>query len=292
MLGIDVFQQYNTITNWSQLKKDGVGAVWVKLTDGTTQASTHGDVYVSAAKSAGIAVGGYHFAESYASPEIQASTLANEVRRLGAVDIAPMLDLESNRIVDPENFRVRFWQHFNAVMPLGKYLTYASESWWTSGRLNDTLVAVPGEMVWSARWGTNDGTNQGEALPRWDVHQYTSHGVLAGAQGFLDLDDVRSNVFLSGSPLPTPPPSTDWVSTIMARLPVLQQGTKDAPSGIWFVHRLQGLLHAVGYAPAIDGDFGPITATTVREFQSAHGLTVDGIVGEHSWSVLVTGQAG
>lgn len=289
MLAIDVFQQYNTVTDWAQIKADGVGAVWVKLTDGSTQASTHGDTYVNAARSAGIAVGGYHFAEASSSPEIQADTLANEIRRLNAVGVAPMLDLESNAIVDPENFRVRFWQHFNQVLALGKYLTYASESWWTSGRLVDAPV-VAGELIWVARYGSNSGTDQGTSLADWDVHQYTSVGVLAGAHGFLDLDNVRTNVFLDGTPLPAPPPATDWVSTIMARLPVLQQGAQDAPTGVWYVRRLQALLRGVfGYAIAIDGDFGPVTTTTVREFQSTEHLQVDGVVGAHSWSVLVTG---
>ena len=38
--------------------------------------------------------------------------------------------------------------------------------------------------------------------------------------------------------------------------------------------------------PDIDGIFGPKTRDAVKEFQGAHGLTVDGIVGPNTWAAL------
>ena len=49
---------------------------------------------------------------------------------------------------------------------------------------------------------------------------------------------------------------------------------------------LQKILAGQGYEVAIDGNFGPQTATAVRAFQSAHGLVPDGIVGPDTWAVL------
>jgi peptidoglycan hydrolase-like protein with peptidoglycan-binding domain len=37
---------------------------------------------------------------------------------------------------------------------------------------------------------------------------------------------------------------------------------------------------------AVDGDFGPLTEMAVKNFQSDHTLTIDGIVGEHTWRAL------
>jgi peptidoglycan hydrolase-like protein with peptidoglycan-binding domain len=42
---------------------------------------------------------------------------------------------------------------------------------------------------------------------------------------------------------------------------------------------------------AIDGDFGPMTASAVRAYQGERGVTVDGIVGDQTWWVPV-GAAG
>jgi len=57
---------------------------------------------------------------------------------------------------------------------------------------------------------------------------------------------------------------------------------------------VQHALAADGLLPAgaIDGVYGPLTATLVKRFQQNHGLTADGVVGPATWSVVreVTSQ--
>lgn len=54
------------------------------------------------------------------------------------------------------------------------------------------------------------------------------------------------------------------------------------------VQALQKQLNAKhGYGLTVDGQFGPATDTAVRNFQSKHGLTADGIVGAATWRELV-----
>ena len=54
----------------------------------------------------------------------------------------------------------------------------------------------------------------------------------------------------------------------------------------------QTTLNNLGYnAGRVDGIFGPGTEAAVRKFQTAHRLTVDGIVGPQSWGVLMGGRA-
>lgn len=89
----------------------------------------------------------------------------------------------------------------------------------------------------------------------------------------------------------TPPSRTDWMTTIMDRLPNLQQGARDPIGGQWFVRRVQALLQDVASIKVgpIDGDFGPDTELAVKAFQRARHLTADGIVGPHTWAYLITG---
>lgn len=70
------------------------------------------------------------------------------------------------------------------------------------------------------------------------------------------------------------PPSLPW--------PTVQQGAGDAR-----VKAVQYLLNAHGAALTVDGSFGSGTATAVRSFQSASGLSADGVVGPATWQALV-----
>ena len=54
------------------------------------------------------------------------------------------------------------------------------------------------------------------------------------------------------------------------------------------VRYLQQMLNNMGYSLNIDGSFGPVMNTVIRNFQSAHGLTVDGSVGPATWEALFT----
>ena len=52
------------------------------------------------------------------------------------------------------------------------------------------------------------------------------------------------------------------------------------------VGELQELLVAKGYAISIDHDFGAATELAVMTFQKNKGLTVDGVVGQNTWTSL------
>jgi hypothetical protein len=72
--------------------------------------------------------------------------------------------------------------------------------------------------------------------------------------------------------------------------PTLEQGA----SGEW-VSYAQQLLTNAGYPPQdhqIDGLFGPLTKEAVRDFQGAHGLDPDGVIGPLTWAALEGGGGG
>lgn len=71
-------------------------------------------------------------------------------------------------------------------------------------------------------------------------------------------------------------------STTETSLPVLRSGSSGAA-----VRTLQYLLRASGRSVTADGSFGPATDSAVRSYQSAHGLSVDGVVGDNTWFSLL-----
>lgn len=69
-----------------------------------------------------------------------------------------------------------------------------------------------------------------------------------------------------------------------AERPILRQGASGEA-----VKDLQKMLRDLQYyRGAIDGRFGPGTASSVRSFQNAYGLTADGEVGPLTWDMLDT----
>jgi peptidoglycan hydrolase-like protein with peptidoglycan-binding domain len=63
--------------------------------------------------------------------------------------------------------------------------------------------------------------------------------------------------------------------------PTIRQGAT-GPDVVYLQQRLQDF----GFTLPTDGNFGPMTASAVRSFQSSNGLPADGIVGPGTWSAL------
>jgi N-acetylmuramoyl-L-alanine amidase len=88
-----------------------------------------------------------------------------------------------------------------------------------------------------------------------------------------------------GAAIATPASTADAVPIAQANAarPTLRLGS-EGPA----VAELQGMLVLLGYYPgAVDGAFTDATEAAVRDFQSAAGLTSDGIVGPATWSRLL-----
>jgi murein L,D-transpeptidase YcbB/YkuD len=84
------------------------------------------------------------------------------------------------------------------------------------------------------------------------------------------------------TPAPAPPPEE---VTVSVSVPQLQNGSS-GPS----VRSVQILLNekfAASPPLATDGEYGPVTESTVKEFQTVHHITVDGIAGPQTWGVLL-----
>ena len=63
--------------------------------------------------------------------------------------------------------------------------------------------------------------------------------------------------------------------------PTLRKGSRSS-----YVKNLQQSLKDVKYHTSVDGIFGSKTQTMVKQFQSDHNLSPDGIVGRLTWAAL------
>jgi murein L,D-transpeptidase YcbB/YkuD len=76
--------------------------------------------------------------------------------------------------------------------------------------------------------------------------------------------------------------SDEEVEPMALNWPLEQQGSTGEN-----VRTVQDLLNAHGSNLVIDGIFGQNTTAAVRAFQAQHRLSVDGIVGNQTWPVLI-----
>ena len=84
--------------------------------------------------------------------------------------------------------------------------------------------------------------------------------------------------------------------TWRALIVTLRRGdTGDAVRGLQEEFQFRNLSGDPAHAPAVDGDFGPVTESSVRGFQEGvramvPAMTVDGIAGPMTWQALVSGM--
>lgn len=199
--GTDIHPVYQRGINWGQVQD--INYVWVKVSDGGgPYVGTAGgvryppDTLVGGAKSRGIPVGGYHYAELSPAPETQADVLVGEVRRLGALGVTPMLDLEAPFGADAaaRNFGIAFC---NRVAAAGlRPAVYMSASF--ARALRPDQWGIPGLVIVVARYGARpEAPGAAQYTGRYDVHQYANNGSLPGSAGPADLDESYTDALLN-----------------------------------------------------------------------------------------------
>jgi peptidoglycan hydrolase-like protein with peptidoglycan-binding domain len=92
----------------------------------------------------------------------------------------------------------------------------------------------------------------------------------------IDASVLEDDFFTPPAPVPV------WQEEMVKALPVVKQGDKGQ-----FVRNVQGLLCAHGHTVTIDGNFGPLTESALRAWQTQQKLPVTGQVGSVAWPALL-----
>lgn len=123
------------------------------------------------------------------------------------------------------------------------------------------------------------GTISGVCTSKVTAGKWTHWGELKGVD-YTNCDDPVPDPVVN--PEPEPVPSTEPAKTY----PTLRKGSKGE-----VVRTLQRWLVDLGYdvgSCGVDGDFGTATEKAVKAFQKANGLTDDGVVGQKTWTAILT----
>jgi GH25 family lysozyme M1 (1,4-beta-N-acetylmuramidase) len=187
--GIDIFTAYQTVTDWHAVKNAGKSFCYIKLTDGETTRSEGG--WTAGGKAAGIAMGGYHFAQP-GDPVRQANVLVDRCEYFGTLDLAPCLDLEGS--FKPNQAAIDFAISFlRRVKARGhRPCLYANNSMLQTVR-GPVKAAMPDTWIWVARYGAKPTVT-------YDLWQHSQTGSVPGIRASgVDLDTGTVPYNRSGS---------------------------------------------------------------------------------------------
>jgi hypothetical protein len=131
--------------------------------------------------------------------------------------------------------------------------------------------------------------------PRWTIWQNADHGGVGGGDTNRFNGDEAELLAWIASFVPKP---ADWTEAMVAELPTLKLGDKDAPGANQAVGKMQALLAFVGAKNGLpaaaglpqDGNFGTRTRQAVEAAQAFYHITGgNGECGQHTWTRLLLG---
>lgn len=222
--GVDVSRHQGAI-DWTAAKRGGITFAYVKLTEGVGYIDPKADTHLAAARAAGVAVGGYHFARPDTnSAEAEATSFAKALAARGLAKpgaLPPCLDMEKPAGVDLIGWSKRFLATVRQITGYQPMMIYASTSWWRDryqgGGWLDTNT-----WAWVAHYGADPGS-PGYKSARTVMHQYTDVGRISGYSGTVDRNTAWVDLSTLTSPTPAPEPGAPAAASgaeIMERITV------------------------------------------------------------------------
>lgn len=193
--GIDV-SHWQSFIDWPLVARSGKKFAFVKVTEGTTFLDNRYAINHSRARTAGVVVGGYHYAQPNATPGDAVAEADWFVSNLNLMsgDMRPALDLETANGLDVPTLQqwVRDW--LARVHELtGEHATiYVSRAFWRDRVGNTTEAALDGSALWLSKWNVESPETWLPASDwagyRWSFWQYSGCGSVKGINGCVDLD--------------------------------------------------------------------------------------------------------
>jgi hypothetical protein len=214
----------------------GVDFGWLKLTDGAAPYRTPADSLAQVFRARGVPFGGYCYAQP-GDGAAEAQVLWAECQRLGAIGVAPAVDIESDphiHVWSPGEATAHgrafcSWFRARGIRPA----VYMGASFMNTVR-PDLWPEDP--VIWVARYGAKpEDAGAGHYGGRYDVHQYTSSGALPGSAGAVDWNQAHTTGHLLGGQTSGEDDMTPDERDMLKRVYGQLTGTEDvhAPVSSW-----------------------------------------------------------
>ncbi|HEX9338491.1 MAG TPA: glycoside hydrolase family 25 protein [Pseudonocardiaceae bacterium] len=186
--GIDV-SHHNQVDDWHAVHGNNISFVSVKVSESTDFTDDAAGKHADGARSAGIHVGGYHFAR-HVDVAGQVHHFVANLRAhglLSADSLAPMLDMEANELrSSASTFVPEFIRLLRAETGIRRVLVYGNLDWWQNV-LRPAAWADEDVSLWIARFNGVPG-QPGWSHPRLALHQHSDKGNVPGIPGHVDRD--------------------------------------------------------------------------------------------------------
>lgn len=261
--------KYNSVYSWQQASQN-LDAVYIKATDGVSEVDYKLAQNVAGAESVGMAKGFYHFfypgSEAYARD--QADRFWAAIKDYSQ-QLIPICDVEVDNDCDADEIS----RDVTAFCDQLKHDGAPSVGIYTYRTFTELLTGLSQYPLWIADPEGTDGPGPFSNWGNWAAWQYSWTGSIDGIAGDVDLNQLKSDIYISSQ-----------------QDSMLQLGSLGNS-----VITLQSNLNKLGYNLTADGSFGPLTCAAVVDFQRSHGLDPDGIVGpltQSSISIALTSNGG
>ena len=195
--GLDVSNWQGNI-DYAQVKSAGIEVVYIKASEGTTFKDPYFERNYANAKANGLKVGFYHFVTA---TNVQAAR--NQAQFFASVISGKTPDCKL--AMDFEQFRGGI--SVNEINEISKVFLETVQQ--LTGKeiliysnLNDAQRVFSRELanqypLWVAYWGSESGLlNSASNWQNWEGWQYTSRGIVAGVNGYVDRNRFTDNIFL------------------------------------------------------------------------------------------------
>lgn len=260
--GIDV--SYHQVgLNFSKLQ--GVDFVILRASHGISEIDSMFELNYAQCKKLGIPVGCYHY-YYYGNREKHEQETKNFLERIKGktFELPVFIDYEeSNPVYAPplgalsrDLITEYALADLKAIKQAGFTAGIYANKNWLQNKLNADQFSQD-VWIWLAQYNANPTYNG-----RFDIWQYTSQGHTEGYAGKLDMNICYR----------------DLSKRIDSSLRVGSFGD--------LVTTMQELLQQQAYKIVVDGQFGRMTETVLKQFQLNNDLKPDGVCGPKTWEVL------